>query len=167
MIPAKPTKYGAIQYKSKLEARYACVLSVLGFTFKYEPTKHFDGKLTHIPDFFINELDSYAEVKPIALNQLEYLKAIKFAIKYRKPYILFVGAPTPQFYQTLILPNQLTGFAPDVSEEGLISYFSIDLINCLNLRRLEHSKKYNASFNDLIELDRWFGAIYQAEVTIR
>lgn len=65
-IAAKPTLYKGINFRSRLEARWAAMFNVLGWTWEYEP--ECDG--TYIPDFVLhglNERRIFVEVKPLAL----------------------------------------------------------------------------------------------------
>lgn len=168
-FPAKPTKYNGVEYKSKLEAKYAYVLTRFGYKIKYEPVKHFNGKLTHIPDFYLYDISAFAEVKPFALNQLEYLKAYAFVRQYKKPYILLIGAPTPQYYQTIILPEMLIEHdaVKQLSEDEILNYFSVDLVECFNNKEVVYSGSTGFNLSVPANNDLWFNAIYEAEMQFR
>jgi hypothetical protein len=169
MIPAIPTKYNGVEYKSKLEAKYAYVLTRFGYKIRYEPIKHINGKLTHICDFYLYDIGAFAEVKPFSLNQLEYLKAYSFVRQYKKPYILLIGAPTPQFYQTVILPEMLIEHdeVKPLSEDAILNYFSVDLIECLEAKEVIYRKKATLNQLAMTKPDLWFNAIYEAEMQFR
>ena len=60
---AIPTKYNGVQFRSRLEARWACVFDALKIEWQYEP---FDLK-GYIPDFIIKDIirkSVLIEVKP-------------------------------------------------------------------------------------------------------
>ncbi len=57
-ITAIPTMYNGLQFRSRLEARWAAMFDVCGFRYDYEPTD-FSG---YIPDFRIDR--TYIEIKP-------------------------------------------------------------------------------------------------------
>jgi hypothetical protein len=61
-IPGIPTRYKGRQYRSRLEARWACFFDLLGWHYEYEPCD-FEG---WIPDFVLCEADTvFVEVKPV------------------------------------------------------------------------------------------------------
>ena len=61
--PGIPTLYNGIQFRSRLEAKWAAFFDLLGWEYEYEPFD-LDG---WIPDFLIKgkELDILVEVKPV------------------------------------------------------------------------------------------------------
>ena len=61
-IPGIPTQYRGRQYRSRLEARWACFFDLLGWRYEYEPCD-FEG---WIPDFVLCEAFTvFVEVKPV------------------------------------------------------------------------------------------------------
>ena len=69
---AIPTKYDGIEYRSRLEARWAAFMQNIGWDIVYEP---FDGD-GYIPDFLVQgESPLLIEVKPAA-TQKEYEAAV-------------------------------------------------------------------------------------------
>jgi len=77
MIPAKPTRYEGIQFRSRLEARWAKFFDLCGWAWEYEP---FDMH-GWIPDFVLRGTNSVlVEVKPFNPSNLEaFSEAIKKA----------------------------------------------------------------------------------------
>ena len=63
-MKAIPTKYDGMQFRSRLEAKWACLFDSLGWTWEYEP---YDLK-GYIPDFVLTNflLPILIEVKPLA-----------------------------------------------------------------------------------------------------
>ncbi len=57
-IAAIPTRFNGIQFRSRLEARWAAMFTACGWAYQYEP-RDFDG---YIPDFRIGK--RFLEVKP-------------------------------------------------------------------------------------------------------
>ncbi|MDH6245028.1 hypothetical protein [Mycobacterium sp. OTB74] len=67
-----PTVYAGIEFRSRLEARWACFFDQLGWRWTYEP---FDGT-GYIPDFLLHHDPPHlAEVKP-AVTEADYRAAI-------------------------------------------------------------------------------------------
>lgn len=101
---ATPAVYDGIQYRSKLEARFARMLKENGIGFEYEqehwelvPKQRWMGKcvrpITYTPDFVIG--DVVVEIKGFRDNV--YLVKRKLVIKYileHRPEVTFVEAHT-------------------------------------------------------------------------
>ena len=93
------TFFDGIWYDSLLEAKHALWFSVLGLKFKREPiTLHIDivphylgGGLNsqYRADFYIEDLDSYVEIKPKLPYDIEEYKCIELCRHTRKNVILF------------------------------------------------------------------------------
>ena len=93
MLPIKaiPTRYAGVNFRSRLEARWAAFFDLNGFNWEYEPCD-FDG---WCPDF---KLDTpigpvFAEVKPydwlmIGNDSTPYRKAMRH---FRKVKVLLLG----------------------------------------------------------------------------
>ncbi len=63
---AIPTMYAGVQYRSRLEAKWACLLDHYRIHFDYEPFELGGGKKAYIPDFIIelNGQSILLECKP-------------------------------------------------------------------------------------------------------
>lgn len=96
-IAAIPTMYNGIQFRSRLEAKWACFFDLLNFSWEYEPID-LNG---WIPDFILKISDPlFVEVKPVkTLDELEqyYEKTI---LSGYKGEVLFVGSIINAFYDT-------------------------------------------------------------------
>ncbi len=68
------TKWDGIQYKSKLEARYACFMKYANVNFRYEPMKTQLEAGLYTPDFWLPEQKMFIEVKPAFPNTEELYK---------------------------------------------------------------------------------------------
>ena len=67
MTHAIPTRYRGIEYRSRLEARWAAFFDGIGWQFTYEP---FDGD-GYIPDFLIHgDQPLLVEVKPAVTQRV-------------------------------------------------------------------------------------------------
>ena len=88
-ISAIPTKYGGVNFRSRLEAKWASMFDLLGWRWDYEPVD-LDG---WIPDFRLNFYRPiYVEVKPA--NCLKDLEQYKEKIQKAQPRaeVLLVGS---------------------------------------------------------------------------
>lgn len=69
------TEYKGYLFRSRLEARWAVVLDVLGLSYEYEPEGfEFHDGTRYLPDFFIKDTGWFVEVKPFGLPLTEYEK---------------------------------------------------------------------------------------------
>ena len=64
-MEAIKTKFKGIEYRSKLEARWAVFFDNYGLRFEYEPTTFRLKSGLYAPDFYLTDLACYAEVKPL------------------------------------------------------------------------------------------------------
>ena len=66
-IAAIPTEYMGTVFRSRLEARWAKVFSMLNIKWEYEPkcfqTDCGDSLVTYLPDFYLPDFDIWVEVK--------------------------------------------------------------------------------------------------------
>lgn len=95
IMKGKKTAYKGIIFKSKLEATWAYYFDCIGIEWKYEPRVfRSDTNLWYKPDFFLPQIDLWAEVKcDNDLTQKELAK-IKIVMKQtRQRCILLDGEP--------------------------------------------------------------------------
>jgi len=65
-LRAIPTTYHGIEFRSKLEAKYAQAFDRLGIVWEYEGHGfRFDDGTCYCPDFYMPEIDTYFEVKGV------------------------------------------------------------------------------------------------------
>lgn len=65
-LPAIPTVYRGIKFRSKLEAKYARAFDILGISWTYEEVNFmFDDGTCYAPDFYMPEIDTFFEVKGV------------------------------------------------------------------------------------------------------
>lgn len=102
-----PTTYRGVNYRSRLEARWAAFFDVIGWQYTYEP---FDAA-GYIPDFLIHgDRPLLIEVKP-AVTHSDYLAPIAklengVAGHWRHDYLIVGASPVP------LLPNSFGGDFP-------------------------------------------------------
>ena len=65
-LKAIPTIYHGIEFRSKLEAKYAQAFDRLGIVWEYEGHGfRFDDGTSYCPDFYMPEIETYFEVKGV------------------------------------------------------------------------------------------------------
>jgi len=111
-IKAIPTKYNKVNFKSRLEARWAVFFDQMGYGWKYEPfeCKSPCGTVSYLPDFIIMLQSSIfteirtpngdrfktswlVEIKPKIPN-VQYLKRISKTVRSKmEPLVIICGYP--------------------------------------------------------------------------
>jgi hypothetical protein len=104
MYKAKPipTVWNGVQFRSRLEARWAMAMDNYGIEWFYEPEGfELAHGLKYVPDFWLPQVNMWAEVKPVELNETEERKARGLVDATGYPCILLVGLPGDFGYRTL------------------------------------------------------------------
>lgn len=97
-----PTRWRGFQFRSRLEARWAVCLDALIIKFWYEPEGFkLSGGDLYLPDFYLPDLNYYAEVKPFQLTTPEVLKCEDLAHDSRRPVVLLEGPPDFRLYHAI------------------------------------------------------------------
>ena len=95
-IKAIETKYKGCRFRSRLEARYAVLFDALGMEWHYEPEgfelEHY-GR--YLPDFYLPQIDMWAEVKAKPFDINERNKAFALSSGTNKPVIQLTSMPEP------------------------------------------------------------------------
>ena len=94
-----PTSYQGYRFRSRLEARWAVYWDSLGLQWWYEPQGYDLGfGIRYLPDFWLPEVQSFAEVKPGDLDR-ESARKIKLLVEQTHyPCVLLSGPPAYQPY---------------------------------------------------------------------
>lgn len=71
------TKYKGYNFRSRLEARWAVFFDELGIEFEYEKEGYRLPAGNYLPDFWLPQLNCFAEVKPKAFTEKEYQKCLQ------------------------------------------------------------------------------------------
>lgn len=90
------THYNGYRFRSRLEARWAVFLSVLGVKYEYEHEGYvLSNGDWYLPDFWLPELDCFVEIKPtdIEYGCNEWEKAKTLSADTRKCVIVCCGTP--------------------------------------------------------------------------
>ena len=102
MIYAKPTTYNGITFRSRLEARWAVYFDAIGITYEYEMERYdFTPDMSYLPDFYLREVNMWAEVKPVQLDGIELTKVEYLVLTTEIPCLLLVGSPQAKPYEAI------------------------------------------------------------------
>lgn len=103
MIKAIETKYKGYRFRSRLEARWAVFFDTLGLSWEYEPEGfELPGVGRYLPDFYINDLKQWVEVKPTDKHKKKDRKKWDaFATASGQSLLICVGVPEIRAYDRL------------------------------------------------------------------
>ncbi len=89
------TSYNGYRLRSRLEARWAVYFDAVGIKWMYEHEGFYlpDWSM-YLPDFYLPELDCYAEVKPKLFSREEFSRCMHLP----RPCILLDGVPDNRGY---------------------------------------------------------------------
>jgi len=105
------TVYNNYRFRSRLEARWAVYFDTMGIMYEYEKEGYdlgFVGK--YLPDFWLPQVNMWAEVKPQEFTTEEKNKAIKLAIVTGYPVIKLIGLPDYVTYKAYLPSLHETDF---------------------------------------------------------
>jgi hypothetical protein len=104
------TIYNGYKFRSRLEARWAVFFDEMNIKYEYElegfemqiPKDEIEivgcNKLFYLPDFYIQELDIFVEIKPSIdkIDESDIFKIVTFLTWFDKNLLLIIGTPTNQ-----------------------------------------------------------------------
>lgn len=94
-----PTRYKGYHFRSRLEARWAVCLDALGLKWQYEPEGFVDENgVCYLPDFYIESIGMWAEVKPTWPTEEEIAKAYSLCLATGKEVLFLDGTPRDTNY---------------------------------------------------------------------
>lgn len=141
MLKAIDTKYKGYKFRSRLEARWAVYFDAIGLEWEYEKegfefeVEFKDGCkiVRYLPDFWLPELNMWAEVKPEDLND-EEIEKVELLVKEKGfPVLKLIGVPERKVYCSLEWENGfceyeycLSNYHKYPKEEGRFYCFPFD-----------------------------------------
>lgn len=111
-MKALESRYKGYLFRSRLEARWAIYLDTIGLEWEYE-SEGFDlDGVYYLPDFWLPQVNLWAEVKPFQFSKEEMKKA-ELLVRYTgKACLLLIGTPGWKPYDVL------DGFLYSASDSG-------------------------------------------------
>lgn len=98
-VRALPTKYNGITFRSRLEARWAVFFDELRLEWEYEREGYDLGGIWYLPDFWLVDVNMWAEVKPVEFSPEENELARQLNLGTGFPVLCLVGAPADKPYE--------------------------------------------------------------------
>jgi len=102
-IKAIETKYKGYRFRSRLEARWAVFFDAAGIAWEYEKEGYdLGGGLGgYLPDFWLPQVQMWAEVKPTAFSDIEIAKCFELAKVTGHPCLMLDGVPDATNYYAI------------------------------------------------------------------
>lgn len=121
MIKSTPTKYKGHSFRSRLEARWAVYFDVIGIEWWYEMEGYQLPSCWYLPDFWLPQVNMFAEVKPTLLTKEEFTKAKELVSGTGFSCILLEGVPSEQPYR--FIEKDMDDKFGDVLSDCVISMY--------------------------------------------
>jgi len=97
------TNYKGYCFRSRLEARWAVFFDALNIKWEYEKEGFsFGNNISYLPDFWLPELNIWAEIKPESFSEEEKLKCRLLAKETKKDVLEVVGLPENKEYKLVM-----------------------------------------------------------------
>lgn len=87
-IPSLKTIWNGVEFRSRLEARWALVFHLLGMPFIYEPPHMTIPGVPYLPDFYLPVSHSIIEIKPSTPSQEELDKLLLYTKRHPSSFLL-------------------------------------------------------------------------------
>lgn len=118
-IKALPTVVDGVEYRSRLEARWATFFNAARIPFVYEPEGYDLNGIRYLPDFWLPEQKSFIEAKPEQPTQLESQKAQRLATTKKHRVFIFTDhfRCEHQYGATIEVPPQAKCFFPNWEDD--------------------------------------------------
>lgn len=100
MIKPIQTRYKGFLFRSRLEARWAVLFDSLGLHWEYEKEGFSVDGEPYLPDFWIEEWQSFVEIKPLFGGVVKDKLYLGLARMYRM--LLIQGDPWPGEYKVFV-----------------------------------------------------------------
>jgi hypothetical protein len=97
-IKAIETRYKGYRFRSRLEARWAVFFDHLGIRWEYEMEGFEVQGGRYLPDFWLPQVNMYAEVKPAEFTDAEITKCASLCEKSGSDVLLLIGPPSERCY---------------------------------------------------------------------
>lgn len=92
-IPAKPTKYCGIRFRSRTEAKYCELFNRFDEPWTYESQRFELASGSYLPDFYLQRLDLWIEIKGTTPTSQEMTLCFELSQKLAKPVAIAYGWP--------------------------------------------------------------------------
>lgn len=114
------TAYNNYRFRSRLEARWAIFFDAQGIEYQYEPEGYDLGGEWYLPDFWLPQVNMWAEVKAQKLSDRERMLAERLVVATLSPCLQLIGTPDARAYRAIELCDTGTPFATTTEVEYML-----------------------------------------------
>jgi len=113
------TRYDGCRFRSRLEARWAVFMNTLGWKWDYEPQGFHLDKGAYLPDFWVETIHRWVEIKPPNPPDVAYELLQQLSDGTGKHAMLIAGDPWPEHHSvTLFRPGGPSEYELNTYSEG-------------------------------------------------
>lgn len=116
------TVYRGYKFRSRLEARWAVYFDALNLKWEYEKEGFDLDGFRYLPDFWLCDVQMWAEVKGSDFTAIEYEKCRRLTVRTGYECLLLSGVPDTRSYLTIIdcpeLDNEIDYM---ISSDGFVA----------------------------------------------
>lgn len=102
MLKAIETKYKGYRFRSRLEARWAVFFDAMGIEWEYEKEGYELPSGWYLPDFWLPQVDMFAEIKGEAFKNIELGLCSQLCYESKTPVLALSGIPSLRYYPAII-----------------------------------------------------------------
>lgn len=95
------TYYKGYRFRSRLEARWAVFFDALGIEWEYEKEGYDLDGVWYLPDFWLPQVQMWAEVKPVEFSHDERMKIAGLVTKTGFSCLKLIGVPDFTIYYAM------------------------------------------------------------------
>jgi len=140
MLNPIETRYKGYKFRSRLEARWAVFFDHMGIKYFYEPEGYKLKSGWYLPDFWLPQVNMWAEIKQNDFSRREYCLAYDLSESTGYPCLMLVGEPNFKPYKSVTVVS-------GIDEKGVLVSDDIEIYYCLVSYYLEQNNFYY--FQDL------------------
>lgn len=163
---SSPTTFKGIDYRSKLEAKWAAFFDALDVRVEYEPQGFMfhdpvGQSISYRPDFYFPEFEAWGEVKPVAPTRAESAKAEMLSKNTHQAVYIFIGPPQNDVGQVWIYDPEFQDdevlFAHcDTCHQGGFAYYGNLHCQCESIAGGIHSPRVKRAIESARRIqDNW------------
>lgn len=116
------TSYRGYLFRSRLEARWAVAFDCLRIEFLYEPDGFKLDAGWYLPDFYLPQIRSFAEVKPAEFDATALAKCTEICLRTGHQFLLLSGPPDFRLYRALERQGGLDAGCDSAADVAVTDY---------------------------------------------
>lgn len=158
------TLYRGYLFRSRLEARWAVAFDYLRIEFLYEPDGFKLDAGWYLPDFYLPQIRSFAEVKPAEFDATALAKCTEICLRTGNQFLLLSGPPDFRLYRALERHGGIDAGCDSTADVAVTEYNALLDIDYHGRRYYEQERRLYADPGEDLNLPSDFSESYQQAV---